>query len=378
MVKNALIVANLAGFASFLIHDIKLLIEKGYKVTYAANANKLEWSDTERKIKDLDVSFVQIDFNSSNPFALENIRAYRQLKVLLKHTSFNIIHCHTPIAGILTRLAARSYRKNGATVIYTSHGFAFTKSSSRKAWLVFYTLEKICSLFCDAIITINSEDYVNAKKMFCKNVFRINGVGVDTQKYLNVPVQRAMYRDLLGVSDNKIMILAVGELSVRKNHQVIIRAISQIDNKEDYVFVICGNGIDGGTGKMLSDLAEQEKVELRLLGFRMDIPEITAVSDIGVMPSVREGLGLAGIQFLAAGIPVIGTNVQGISDYVIPNKTGILCDAYDVEKYRNAIVKLSDSTLRESMKNNCIEMAKQFDIKISYKQMREIYEYVLN
>jgi glycosyltransferase involved in cell wall biosynthesis len=156
-------------------------------------------------------------------------------------------------------------------------------------------------LFCDAIVTINKEDFLNAQKMFCKNVYRINGVGVDTAKYSNVTIDRSHYRKNIGVEDNQIMVLSVGELSARKNHVVIIDALADLANKEKYVYVICGNGINGGTGDLLKQRAEDRNVNLRLLGFRFDIPQMIHCSDIGAIPSVREGLGLAGIQSLAGG-----------------------------------------------------------------------------
>lgn len=374
MEKKALIVANLAGFASFLIHDMEILIEKGYVITFAANAYKLEWADTKKKLDQLGVKFVQLDFDSTNPMAKTNFKAYKELKGLLKQEHFQLIHCHTPIAGIFTRLAARPYRSKGTKVIYTTHGFAFTENSSKKSWAIFYTVEKFCSLFCDAIITINMEDYSNARKMFCKKVFHINGVGVDTSKYANVKVNRQEYRESLGVPSDKIMVLAVGELSTRKNHQIIIRALSKLPDKKDYVFVICGNGINGGTGKMLQDLAKQEDVDLRLLGFRMDIPEITSVSDIGVIPSVREGLGLAGVQSLAAGIPVVGSNVQGIKDYIVDGEDGYLCDPFDADAFAEKIRMLSDINSRKEMEAFCREMASKFDNKVSFQQMQDIYD----
>lgn len=373
MNKRALIVANLAGFASFLFHDMKILIENGYKITFAANAKKLEWSDTKEKLCQLGIEFVQIDFDSTNPVAKTNIVAYKQLKGLLKEKNFNFIHCHTPIAGILTRLAARTYRRKGTKVIYTTHGFAFTENSSWHSWALFYSIEKLCSIFCDAIITINKEDYANAKRMFCRKVFYINGVGVDIKKYSNVVVDRKKYRRLLGISDDKILILAVGELSIRKNHQIIIKALSRLKNKNEYVFVICGNGIDGGTGNFLTELAKEKNVNLCLLGFRSDIPEITSISDIGVMPSIREGLGLAGVQFLAAGIPVIGSKVQGIKDYIIEEKTGYLCAPFDDRDFAEKIKLLSDPKTRKTMKSLCEQIAGEFDDKVSFEQMRNIY-----
>ena len=121
MEKNALIVANLAGFASFLIHDIEILIGKGYTVTFAANAYKLEWADTKEKLDKRGVKFVQLDFDSTNPIAKTNFKAYKELKKLLKQGNFQLIHCHTPIAGIFTRLAARSYKQKGTNAWICFH-----------------------------------------------------------------------------------------------------------------------------------------------------------------------------------------------------------------------------------------------------------------
>lgn len=370
--KKALIVANLGGFAHFLLSDMDILQSLGYEVVYAANGRKHEWGVTKKELDKRGVQFIQIDFDSKNPFTKENCAAYKQIDDLLKKEKFDLVHCHTPISGLLTRLAARKYRKTGTKIMYTTHGFSFTSNSSRKSWLMFYTMEAVCSHFCDAIITINHEDYDNAKKMSCKNVFYIPGVGVDIAKFRDVEINRQEYRQNIGVHDDEIMVLSVGELSERKNHQIIIEALNRIKEDKKYVYVICGSGIDGGTGMLLRNLANEKNVSLRLLGFRMDIPEITKCSDIGAIPSIREGLGLAGIQSLAAGVPVVGTNVQGIRDYILDEKTGYLCQADDAEAFAKAISALSDPMKCSAMKGKCVNMAEQFDFAVSMEQRKNI------
>lgn len=370
--KNALIVANLAGFASFLLHDIDTLESLGYRVYVAANGKNHSWEDTKKALEERKTRFIQIDFDSQTPLSKSNLQAYGQIKELLKTKKFDLIHCHTPIAGFLCRLASRKYRKKGTKVIYTSHGFAFTNSDKNG---VYYILEKIASMFCDAIITINREDYASAKKLFCRNVFYIHGVGVPYEKFHDVEIDVPSYRRSLGVDEKKVMILSVGELSQRKNHRIIIEALSLLEDKEDYVYVICGNGIMGGTGEALQRLAEEKKVDLRLLGFRNDIPEITKCSDIGALPSLREGLGLAGIQSLAAGVPVVGSNVQGIRDYIMNEKTGFLCAADDGPGFSRAITRLAgqSASQRERMKEECCKKAREFATEISVEEMRHIY-----
>lgn len=97
------------------------------------------------------------------------------------------------------------------------------------------------------------------------------------------------------------------------------------------------------------------------LGFRKDIPEINRCADIAVLPSLREGLGLAGIEALASGVPVVGSNVQGIKDYVIDGKTGYLCSPRDADAFADKIQLLSDKEARFSMRKACVEKQKNLD-----------------
>ena len=325
-------------------------------------------------MKNEGISFYQVDFSSKNPLDRENIRAYKQIKKIIDENDYELVHCHTPIAGFLTRLATRKKRKKGMKVIYTTHGFSFTHYSSKKDWLKYYFFEKYASRFTDIIITINNEDFIVAQKMHCKNVKKINGVGVDTIKYHDVSIDVDTYKNSLGIPTDKIMVLSVGELSERKNHQIIIKALSVLPNKNKYVYVICGREVgNSGIKNLLLSMAEKMKVNLMLLGHRDDIPQIMHCSDIGAIPSIREGLGLAGIQSLCAEVPLVGSSVQGIKDYIINDVDGYLCSPFDYEAFAKSIDKLSDKSVVIEMKQNCYRIARDFDISVSSKQMREIY-----
>lgn len=136
------------------------------------------------------------------------------------------------------------------------------------------------------------------------------------------------------------MILAVGELSSRKNQKIIIEALGTLDRKEQYIFVICGTAVVNSTiEEELKETASKLGVRIFLAGHRLDIPEINACADVAVIPSVREGFGMTGVEALASGVPVVGSDVQGIREYVIPGKTGYLCDPYDAHQFADAIEK---------------------------------------
>lgn len=376
--KKALIVTAFARFIkSFLTNDIKILQDMGYEVHCAANIHHAGAECMEKYFLDMNVTFHQIDFSSNKPISKETLLSYKEMKKLLKENYFDVIHTHTPIAGAITRYACKEQRKKGTTVIYTTHGFYFHKYSSKKTWLIFHTIEDFMSRYTDAIITINHEDYGNAKSMHCNKVYYIPGVGVDTKKFENVEIDRNAYRKKLQINDDNLLILAVGELSHRKNHQVVIRALAEA-NLPNAVFMICGNAMtSANTKEELEELAKKLSVDLRLMGLRDDIPQICKCADIGVMPSTREGLGLSGIEMLASGLPVVASNVHGIVDYIIDGEDGYLCSPDDDHAFSEAILKLKSEDKRKSISSKCTNIARKFDKKYSYKKMREIYKELL-
>ena len=321
-----------------------------------------------------DVKFYQIDFSSNKPFSKETLKAYKQLKKIIEREKFDVIHCHTPIAGAITRWVSRNKRKNGTKVIYTTHGFYFHKGASKKSWIIFGTIERFMSRFCDAIITINNEDFNNAKTMHCKNVYHINGVGVDINKFKNVQINREEYRKSIGVDNSDIMILSIGELSKRKNQKVVVEAIAELNNP-NLIFVHCGNAMNReATTEEIKQIAKEKNVRIKLLGLRKDIPEICHCADIGTISSTREGLGLAGIEMIASGLPIVASNVHGIVDYVQDGVNGFLANPYSIEDFKKGINELISGKLKKEYISDSVL---EFDKNKSFKQIKSIYKKIL-
>lgn len=381
--KKVLIVASVVSFIEwFNKENVEYLRgELGCEVHIACNFDYVEDTDEERtknyiqKIQNEGVILHNIHF-ARNPVNKENISAFKELKKVIDGNAFDLIHCHTPAASMLTRLAAINARKKGAVVMYTCHGFHFHNAAPKKNWLIYYPVERFCSNFCDYIVTINKEDYHRAQKFHAKNVRYIPGVGVDISKIKSTSVDKAAYKRLIGLPENCVMLLSVGEMIERKNHEVIIRALGKLQDERIY-YVICGKG-------PLKDHLEQLAMNLNLtshivfLGFRTDIPELCNTADISAFPSRIEGLGLAGIEAMAAGVPLVSSNVHGILDYVIDGKTGYACDPDDVEGFAKAIKKLADEPLlRQEMKNNCLKAVEPFEIHNALRSMWDIYDEIL-
>ncbi len=373
--KKVLFVASVYKFLKFEVNDMKLLKSKGFEIHTATNMNEADWLKDNGDFDFLNLIKHQIDFGRT-PFSVKNFKAYKQIKKLLKTEKFDLIHCHTPVAAAIARFAAKKYRKCGLKVIYTCHGFHFHQKSSKINWLLYYPIEKILARYTDMIITINKEDYKIIKKFKTPEKRYIPGVGVDTNYIYDLPVNTSKIRNDIGLKENDFMILSVGELSKRKNHEVIIKALANI-NASNIFYVICGTG---NLENYLKCLANSLGVEKKVIFLGQQpynrVIELQKASNIGALPSVIEGLGLAGIETLAAAKPIIASKVHGINDYVIDYITGIGCEPYDVNEFKNAIEKLkNDSNLYTTCSKNAKSKSSEFDIKIVSKLMSDNYDF---
>jgi glycosyltransferase EpsD len=161
----------------FHLPFLKMFKENGYEVHVATNGNE--------KIPYCDVKHV-VSFERS-PIKINNLKAIKQLKKICEKEKFDIIHTHTLMGSVVTRLAAKkARRKYNTRIIYTAHGFHFFKGAPIKNWILFYPVEKYLAKYTDTLITINQEDYELAKMKFnkrCKDIQFVPGVGIDEKKF---------------------------------------------------------------------------------------------------------------------------------------------------------------------------------------------------
>jgi glycosyltransferase involved in cell wall biosynthesis len=365
--KKVLIIASVASMIDqFNMPNIDILQKKGYEVHVATNfeygstSSKQRVGEFKRELMKLNVTYYQVDFSRNITDILANIKAYKLIKNLMLKNNYEFVHCHSPIGGVCGRLAAHS---TSTFVIYTAHGFHFFKGAPFKNWLLFYPIERFLARYTDVLITINKEDYKRAKNFNAKNVIYIPGVGVDTKKFSKMVVDRLNKRKELGVPKDAVLILSVGELNKNKNHETIIKAIAKINNPHVY-YVICGQGV---LESYLIELATSLAIanQVKLIGFRTDVKEIYKVADIFAFPSKREGLGLAALEAMASGLPLITSNIHGIVDYSVDGDTGFTCVPNDVNEFSRAINKLIiDKEEMKRMSNNNLRNVQYFDLKM--------------
>ena len=236
---------------------------------------------------------------------------------------------------------------------------------------MYYIVEKFLSRFTDTLITINQEDYDVSLKFHAKRNFKINGIGVDTSKFMVMPKERNYLKNEFCIPEDGVIILSVGELIPRKNHIVIIDALSELKNRHVFYFI-------AGDGELMDKLSEHIKCKglennVFLLGYRNDISHLCNSSDIFALPSIHEGLSVALMEAMACGKPVIGSKIRGNVDLISEGEGGYLVPVCDVHSYAE---KISDLCRNEALRNKMglfnSERVKAFDISQVKSQLIDI------
>ncbi len=345
----------------FLVPHVKYLSEHGFSVELAC-------SEVGGRLQELrtvlsGIAPVHTVRLVRNPFSLRNRKGLSDLKKIINGRSWDVIWTNEPVMGVMTRVAAKTVRKKGTKVVYMVHGFHFYKGAPLTNWLLYYPVEKYCSRLCDMIITINEEDYQRAKGFHAERTEKIDGIGLDTVKFATCSVDRAEKRRELGVPKDAFFVVSVGELKKHKNHEIMIRALAKTANPHIF-YGICGKGELLNRLIRLSNDLDVSK-QICFFGYRNDIPEILNTADLFAFPSMRDGLGLAALEAMACGLPLLTSNIRGVSDYVVDGVTGFSCATNDVSGFAERMDQYAaDDALCRKIGANNMKAVLKYDISI--------------
>lgn len=361
----------------FNMDNIKVLQDLGYQVDVAANfeegnvTSKERISEFKEELDEMNVNHYHLPIPRSIGNLSDLKKSYNMTMTLKNKKDYDLVHCHTPIGSAICRL---SFRNSKSRVIYTAHGFHFYKGAPLKNWLLFYPAERFLSKYTDTLITINQEDYINAQKFKAPKKYYVPGVGIDLQKHTNKNTDDIdLLKRQLNLNNSDFILFSTGELNKNKNHEVVIRAIAQLNNPSIH-YIIAGQG---PLNTYLSNLAKDLQIsnQLHLLGYRENIPSILKSADIFVFPSYREGLSLSLMEAMAMGKPVIASDIRGNKDLIDVNMGGYLFRPNDFAKLSVKINELIKNV------NDQIDFGKYNKIKIEnyslekvLTKMSEIYE----
>ncbi len=350
---------------------VEVLHAHGCEVHVAARDNLAEKNGLKLDFveKVYDVPF------SRSPKSMDNVKAYRQLERIIDEIDYDIVHCNTPMGGIVTRLAARKARKNGTKVYYTAHGFHFYKGAAKKNWIVFYPIEKFFSRLTDKLITITAEDYKLASQKFHCQVERIHGVGVDETRYFPVDdVTKKKLRNEMGYGEEQKIVLCVGELLPNKNQTIAIHMMKEIVKRySDAQLLLAGNGPE-------KERLEQEIVKcnlhdnVQMLGYCIHLQDYQHIADVVVSCSKREGLPLNIVEAMLSENPVVASNNRGHRELIQNDENGFLVDIDgENEMSERVLLLLENSEKRSKISFNAKNYACQYTFQCVKEELQKIY-----
>lgn len=369
--KKALVTCHVGRhYKKFGHYDIKTLVEMGYEVHFASNF-ELEID----KIKNCnDIKLHQIDF-SRNPFSLRNIKAYKQLKKIINTENFDLIHCQSPVGGVITRIAAKEARKHGTKVIYTAHGFHFYKGAPFYYWLLFYSIEKCLSKYTDTIITINLEDYELAKKKFkkCKNIQHISGIGIDSSKFsFNMSnKEKQELKKSLDLKNKDFIMIYTARIDKNKNQMFLIKAMKDVvkNNNNIHLLLVGQDELNGKCQKKVKKYNLNKNIHF--LGYRTDVPQLLKISDVAVSVSKREGMPLNVMEAVCSNVPIVALKCRGIKDIINNNFNGVII-LNNKEKEKKFINYIENIYYKNISFNKIEDYNNEIIKKIDIKNIRKV------
>ena len=367
LMKKVLFTANLESFfTKFLIPQLKYFKEQGYEVTIATG---------------LDVPYCdkKINVNFARSLNLkQNLESYKQMKAIFKDNHYDIISCHTPFGGAITRLSYKDCKVKNTKMVYMAHGFHFYKGAPLLNWLLYYSAEKYLAKFTDDLITINLEDYNLAKKKFKTNVHYVKGVGLDISKF-NFDISnkdKKKIRNSLGLKPSDFVMIYTAELLPRKRQIWLINTMRKniLENPNLHLLLPGNDSMNGKCQKLVDRLNLNNQIHF--LGFRKDIPMLLKISDLAITSSKQEGLPVNVMEAICCGLPVVATACRGNRDLIKDGKNGYVVGINDKKEFCKKVImmtklnKLEKEKIQEENKN----IIQDYCLEKVMSKLVEVYE----
>ena len=310
-----------------------------------------------------------------NPLHPSNLKAEKMIRQLIQENHYDIISCHSPTAGFYGRKAAEGFDMK---VIYTAHGFHFWKGSPWINQAAYKNMERLAARWTDVLVTINPEDFEAAETFTYKKgggPVYIPGVGVDVRAIQAQKADKKEIRWELGIPEDAFVMYSIGELIPRKNHLFVFETLQKqfaVDPSLHYVIA--------GSGALTDSLQKWIRThhlenQIHLLGFRKDARKLMYGMDVFLFPSLQEGLPVAVMEAMAAGLPVIASDIRGNHDLIQSGKNGFLYPSNEKEGFRFSLNELRRSEkMRESFGKQAQKDIEPYSLEAVEPQILNLYQ----
>ncbi|CAB1063583.1 hypothetical protein D1BOALGB6SA_8366 [Olavius sp. associated proteobacterium Delta 1] len=325
------------------------------------------------------VKIVQIPSLLRRISLVNDIRALYGLVRILKTEKPDVVHTHTSKAGILGRMAAKIARI--PLIVHTPHGHVFFGHFGPILSRVFLGVERLFGILTDRVIALSDgerSDYLDRNVYPEDKLVQIHS-GVDIEKFKQSPVSAVEKKRSLGLDQNGLVVGFCGWLLPIKGPMHLLKAMDEIwHDYEDIVLVFIGKG-DLDVDLRTAALKSSANGRVNFLGWRDDVDEIMPIFDIFVLPSLNEGMGRVLVEAMAAGKPVVASNVGGIPDLVQHDYNGLLVAPGDEKALAAGIKQLiNDPNKIKVMGQRGTELCNQFSAEAMIRKIDHLYEQLLN
>ena len=283
-------------------------------------------------------------------------RAFKQIRKTLQHEKPDIVSCHSSKAGLLGRLAARSL---GIPVVFTAHGWAFTDNVPPLQRLIYRVIETLAALFTSRIITVSEYDRQLALK---KHVCSTKKIKTVHNGMLLLPAPHRSVTE----KDKPLQIIMVARFGPQKDHATLLRALSVVKSTKWHLTFV-GGGDNSETGNLADKLGLSDKITF--MGEREDIPEILESADLYTLITNWEGFPRSILEAMRAQLPVVATDVAGVSEAVIEGETGWLVPHRDEDALAAIIATAIEN--RQQVYDMGLAGRTRFEENFTFKHMMD-------
>ena len=272
-----------------------------------------------------------------------DLRSLLQLFRCFRSERFDVVHTHTPKAGLLGPIAAKM--AGVPIVVHTIHGLLYHDALPLWKWLFFWIPEKTTALFSDYLLSQSREDVsVAIRTWLCrKSKILYLGNGIDVSRFSPQSATPDQEPDEQDIGRKRVVVGSVGRLVYEKGFGELFQAAEALAGKyEKLEFAIVGpqeaDQNDAIGPDRIKDL--EKRGLLRFLGWQTDMPAMYRTMDLFVLPSHREGIPRACMEAAAMGLPVIATDIRGCREVVLDGQTGTLVPVRNAAALAEAIERM--------------------------------------
>lgn len=305
---------------------------------------------------------------------LHDLRAFLCLWRLLINEKPLIVHTHSYKAGILGCWAAKL--AGVPTIIHTPHGHVFYGHFNPLVTRFIIMIERLTCFIMNRMVSLTEgerNDYIALSVCDPKKIVTIHS-GVDVECYMQAQVNIREKRTSLGLDQGEVVVGTVGWLLPIKGPIYLLRAMAEVWKsypRASLVYVGKGD-LERELRQEVSRMGASEKVWF--LGWRDDIQEILPILDVFVLPSLNEGMGRVLVEAMAAGRPIVASNVGGIPDLVDQGENGFLVPPADPKALARALgFLILNPDKRREMGDRGRKMAVQFGVDSMVHKIDQLY-----